>query len=195
LGSRIRRLIKSTNRESPIDRTIWVLTNNTRLEGFDANGQAIADNQFNFATPIDQMVVGSATVWLASDNQLQIATRNDSSQAINTIDFSEPILNIVYDSLRDQVLVILSNQVVSITNGGVQQTQIQDLGGSITAAAYDKRLDNVWLVSNRGSGLNDSTFVSRYSNSGELLAEFDAGTDSAWNRAASDSNGRPMVSQ
>jgi len=84
------------------------------------------------------------------------------------------------------VLVILSNQVVSITNGGVQQTQIQDLGGSITAAAYDKRLDNVWLVSNRGSGLNDSTFVSRYSNSGKLLAEFDAGTDSAWSRAASE---------
>ena len=170
---------------SPIDRTIWVLTNNERLEGFDANGQSIADNNFTFATPVERMVVGSNHAWLVSNNTLQIAQRNDPSQALVNIEFSEPIQDLIYDSLRNQVWVVLENSAVSLDSSGIQRSEINAQTASIEAAAYDKRLDNIWLVV---SDANNST-IRRYKNSGELVLEFDAGSTTSWSKASPDSNG------
>ena len=170
---------------SPIDRTIWVLTNDERLEGFDANGQSIADNSFTFATPIERMVVGRNHAWLVSNNTLQIAQRNDPSQDLVNVDFPEPIQDLIYDSLRDQVWVVLANSAVSFDSSGAQQSEISTQTASIEAAAYDKRLDNIWLV------VNDATnnTIRRYKNNGELALEFDAGSTTSWSKASPDSNG------
>jgi len=169
---------------SPIDRTVWVMTQGGRLEGFDSNGQSISDSQIALTSPVSAMEVGTTTAWIVSANKLFLSAR-DGSGEVSEVSFSEPVLSLTYDSLRDRVWVLLGNKLVAIDANGQQQAQIDLSPNTISLVAYDKRLDNLWLVSTQ----NATDIVLRYTSNGEEVLSYDTNAIHAWNKASADSAG------
>ena len=91
---------------NPIERTVWVLTNGNRLQGFDSQGQTLSDAVLELPTPVQSMVVGTQSAWLASGNTVLLSPRDGSAPAAVT-DFQEPVGGLFYDSSRDRVYLKL----------------------------------------------------------------------------------------
>jgi len=169
---------------SPQDRTVWIVTQGGRLEGFDSNGISISDTQIGITTPVTALNVGTTHAWLITEGQLLIIDRA-GTQALQIIDLGEAATALSYDSIRDRVWVQLPNALIAIDSNGQTQDSIDLSPDTVVLSVYDRRLDNLWVISSEQT----ADIISRYKSDGRLVRQTNTNTSNNWSSASADSRG------
>lgn len=174
---------------SPIDRTVWVLSQSGILTGYNTVGQEVVSTTLPISEPVTAIEVGTSAVWVVEAAKLKFASRDGSTALNDVLDASGQALentqSITYDSLRDRVWAVQSTQLSAVDQQGVVGDIIDIEPNTIALATYDKRLDSVWLISQQFA----TDHVLRYTSAGVQTLDYDTTANNAWVNAVADAKG------